>query len=73
MADNKARDWLFHYGFLVLAATPLLIYEIVAIAFRKTPTITEDTRQFIHTNWYIHVGMIVGFGLLMSHFFANWP
>lgn len=71
--QSPLRRWFFHFGLLVIAALPLLIYEITALVFRKTPTITEDTREFLHKTWYIHLLFILGWALLTTHFIASWP
>lgn len=70
---NPLLRWFLRFGILVVAALPLLAYELVAVASGKVPTITHDTRDFIHTNWWIHVLFLLGWALLTSHFFANWP
>lgn len=70
-------DWLSaaikHYGWLLLAALPLLIYELVAVFTKKIPTISASVTRTFKSNPFWFTVLPLGFAILMIHFFAGWP
>jgi hypothetical protein len=70
---NPTTSWWHKNGWLLLAASPLGVYELVAVITGKVPTITSRWRDVERRNWWVHLLFLAGWCLLSSHLLANWP